>query len=273
MRSPPSRRAYLAAVGTAAVAGMAGCVGGESTETSDGTSNDGRIPLVTGADAPFEPFVVGERPAELTGFDVEMLETVIDNMPKYTHEEWVAIDEWPDDFIETINSEDVDVATGAVTILDRREREWGVRFTNPYFVINQAFFVQEGGEFQPASPEDLAGRTIGAKQGTTGLGVVEGFVEDGIIREEQLQTYPEIEEDVMRRVANGELDVGVIDHPVVESRTGDYDIEIAFQVETGEEYGFVVDQGRDDLLSALNAGIEAVRNNDALFGGLVAEWF
>jgi polar amino acid transport system substrate-binding protein len=287
VRGNPSRRKYLAVAGTAIVTGTAGCIDGtESQETSPSETGDGTngatttesstdsetTPLVTGADAPFEPFVVNTEPEQLTGFDVEMLETVIETMPAYTHEQWLALDEWPDDFRDAINGGDVDVGVGAVTILDQREQEWGVRFTDPYFVINQAFFVPDGSQYQPTTPADLAGHTIGAQADTTGAGVVTDLIEEGTLDEGVLETFPHIE-DAIQRIVYGSLDVGVIDHPVVQSYSEEFDIEIAFQVDTGEEYGFVVDDGRDTLLDALNDGIATVRNNDALFGGLVSEWF
>ncbi len=247
--------------------------GDTSGATSSKASTDSETtPLVTGADAPFEPFVVNTEPDKLTGFDVEMLETVIETMPAHTHDRWLALDEWPDDFIDAINGGGADVGVGAVTILDQREQEWGVRFTDSYFVINQAFFVSAGSQYQPTAPPDLTAHTIGAKQGTTGAREVTDLIKKGILDPEALETFPHIE-DAIQQVVDGSLDVGVIDHPVAQSYSDEFDIEIAFEIYTGEEYGFVVDESRDTLLKALNDGIATVRSNDALFGGLVSEWF
>jgi polar amino acid transport system substrate-binding protein len=243
-----------------------------STAEDDPSTGEDAIPVVTGAGQPFEPFTIGTEPAEVTGFDIEMLEHVIEEAPGYTHEKWgVVVDGWPDVFYEAIHEGDADIMTGAVTIKAEREQRWDIEFTDPYYVVNQAVLVEADGTFQPNSPEDFSGHVIGARKETTGAEVVQGAIEDGILSESNFEQFDNNEE-LITAIENDTIEAGVIDGPVGHSYAEKKPVTVAFEVETGEAYGFVVEAGRDDLLAALNEGIEAVTNNETLYNGLTSKW-
>jgi polar amino acid transport system substrate-binding protein len=247
--------------------------GDDGDETTENTSETGdEIPLVTGADAAFEPFTVGNSPEEITGFDIEVLETVIAEAPGYVHDEWgIVTEDWPEEFFEAVEAGKADVMTGAVTITEERTEKWDIAFTDPYYIVNQAILVQSGSGFTPTNPEELAGHTVVVKSGTTSQEVAQAFVEDGILDESAIQTVDDAK-DVVEEVESGAADAGIIDGPVGASYAKDNDVEVAFDYETGEEYGFVVAAGREELLSALNRGIETLRNNESLYAGLTSKW-
>jgi polar amino acid transport system substrate-binding protein len=53
---------------------------------------------------------------------------------------------------------------------------------------------------------------------------------------------------------------------------GDGGVEVAFTIETGEEYGFGVRDGDSDLQEAINSGLEAARQ-DGVYSDLIQEYF
>lgn len=53
---------------------------------------------------------------------------------------------------------------------------------------------------------------------------------------------------------------------------GDGGVEVAFEIETGEEYGFGVREGDSDLQEAINSGLQAVRQ-EGIYSDLIQEYF
>lgn len=289
MRDNATRRDWMRAIGVGTFGIIAGCSSGDSggENTNGGDENDGEgssdgggnggsgdensgsdestenteeEPLTTVTVPPYEPFLIGETAEELSGFDVEMIESVIANAPGYSHDKWITVEDWPDEFFGAIEEGKADVATGAVTITDEREEKWDIRFTDPYFVINQAFLVRTDGDFKPEGPADLSGHTVGAQDGTTGAETVNGFISEGKLEEGSLKTF-ETADAAAKALGNGTVDAAVIDGPVAESYQNEMAVEIAFKHDTGEKYGFVVKSDRVDMLTALNTGIKQVRES------------
>lgn len=234
---------------------------GGGTETSASTDGgaEGLEPLTVGSDIPYPPFEdfgPGKKPV---GYDVELLETIAEDVGRKA--------EFQDTSFDTIFR---DLAQGrfeavasATTITD--EREETVDFTNPYYFSEQAILVEEGGEIE--SVEDLAGKTIGVQQGTTGEEFVEEKVDEG-----ELRSYPQ-GPDAINPLKTGVLDAVVIDIPVAENaveKAGG--IEISAAIPTEEEYGFVVAQGDTELLEDLNAALETAKDNGT-FSTIYEKWF
>ena len=133
------------------------------------------------------------------------------------------------------------------------EREESVDFTNPYYLPSAQSIVvtKEGTPFKNAKA--LTGKIVGVQQGTTG----EEYVEEEIETQE-LRTYPQ-GPDTFPALKAGTIDAVVIDRPVAEKAVEqDPELEISGGIETEEEYGFVVQQGNDELREELNKGLEEV---------------
>jgi polar amino acid transport system substrate-binding protein len=254
-----SRRQYLTTVGGSAVTlSVAGCMGG------DGGSDDQSI---TAGTAPgFAPFEMKED-GELVGFDIDLLEAVVDE----TDYEFAGWEEFEfDSLIPALNNENIDVIAAGMTITDDRDET--IDFSDPYYSSDQAIVVREDGDFAPESLDDLSDRPIGAQKGTTGEGVVnEQLIGEGRISESQYSAYDNYVLAV-QDLQNGNIDAVVVDEPVAETFASDRPVEIAFVYETGERFGFGVREGDTARQTALNEGLSAVQQGGQ-YGQITSKWF
>jgi ABC-type amino acid transport substrate-binding protein len=249
----------LLALGSIAVVG---CGGGDDSITGGGDSTSagggGGEPLTVGSDIPYPPFEQG-KPGNYTGFDIELMEAIGEKIGRKA--------EFQDTSFETIFR---DVAQGkfeavvsAATITEEREK--AVDFSNPYYLSEQAVLVKEGSDIQ--SFEDLAGKTVAAQQGTTGLELTKEKADAGEVR-----PYPE-GPDAVNALKAGTVEAVVIDAPVAQNaveKSGG--VEIAEKVPTEEEYGIAVAQGDEELLEELNKGLEEVMD-DGTYKTIYEKWF
>ncbi|KAA9397144.1 basic amino acid ABC transporter substrate-binding protein [Haloarcula sp. CBA1130] len=251
------RRRYLQAIGgTVATLSVAGC-----------QSGSGDSQTLTAATAPgFPPFEM-KQDGELVGFDVELLEAVI-TATEYELGGWEELEF--KSLIPALNNGNVDVVAAGMTIND--ERDEAIDFSDPYYSSNQAIVVRESGSFSPSSLDDLSGSAVGAQKGTTGESVIKDqLIEAGTIQESQYNAYGNYVlavEDLL----NENVDVIIIDVPVANSFVADRPIESAFVHETGEQFGFGIQSGSDELAGALNSGLTAVED-DGTYKDLTKKWF
>lgn len=269
------RRTYLKLSGATGIAtvGLAGCLqeaeeGDDETDDDENgdADSDENNQIVAGTAPGFEPFEM-VIDGELVGFDIDLLEAVVAET-EYELAGWQEIEF--DGLIPSLENENIDVIAAAMTITE--ERQETIAFSDPYYSADQSVLVQTGGDVQPAELADLEGHNVGAQSGTTGEGIVEDeLIAEGLIDEGDYDSYDNyvlaIEE-----LERGTLDAIVIDEPVAESFAADRDVEIAFTFETGEEYGFGVRQGEDDLQQALSEGIAAVQESSQ-YDEITREWF
>jgi polar amino acid transport system substrate-binding protein len=299
------RRSYLAAVGSGAVAALAGCLGepsdstetdaggdggdtdtgdgmtngspsGDDTETGteEGTGTEGEEttpgeeqPIVAGTAPGFPPFEIKEG-GELTGFDIELFEAVVAEAPGYTFDRWSEFAF--ESLISALTSDEIDAIAAAMTITE--ERQQTIAFTDPYYEADQSVLVRAGGDFQPSELGDLAGQTLGAQTGTTGEQVIRTeLIEPGDLSESNYNGYSNYVLAVTD-LENGNIDAIVLDKPVAQTFADQRDVEVAFTYETGEEYGFGIRQNASELQSALNEGLATVQENGT-YEELRNEWF
>jgi ABC-type amino acid transport substrate-binding protein len=241
---------------------VAGCGGGsssssstseESSESSGGGAEEaesgeeaegGGETLTVGSDIPYPPFEQKASGGGYTGFDVELMEAIGEEIGREP--------EFIDSSFETIFR---DVAQGkfeavmsAATITPEREKV--VAFSKPYYLSEQAILVKEGSSITGLA--DLKGLTVGAQQGTTGLELGKEKAEAG-----ELRPYPE-GPDAINALKAGTVEAVIIDAPVaanaVEETGG---IEVAEKVPTEESYGIAVAKGNTELIEQINEGLAA----------------
>jgi len=251
------RRAYLKTVGVVgASAAVTGC-------QSDGEGTPSRT-VVPGTASGFPPFEYTED-GELVGFDIDLAEATITEAG-YEVGEWTDIEF--DSLIPSLTDGNIDLIAAAMTINDDRDQT--IDFSDPYWESNQAVLVQEEGEFQPESVEDLSGMRVGAQSGTTGEDQVEGLIEDGTVSESnyfQYDNYTLAVEDLV----NGNVDAIVVDIPVARNFASGRPVTVAFEIETGEQFGLGMRED-DDRLSEVNDAL-ATLQDDGTYDDLVGEWF
>ncbi len=236
----------------------AGCGGGGGSTTGGG----GGETLTVGSDVPYPPFEeFGASKTEFKGFDVELMEAIGEKIGREV--------EFQDTSFPTIFRDlaqgKFEMVASATTITP--EREETVDFTNPYYLPSAQSILVTKGTTGLETEKDLEGKIVGVQQGTTG----EEYVEEEIDTKE-LRTYPQ-GPDTIQPLKAGILDAVVIDRPVAEKAVEqDPELEISGGIETEEEYGFVVQQGDDELREALNEGLEEVIDNGE-YTTIYKKWF
>ncbi|CQH59350.1 ABC-type transport system periplasmic substrate-binding protein (probable substrate glutamine/glutamate/polar amino acids) [Halobacterium hubeiense] len=274
-----NRRTFLKSVGGTGVAlTVAGCMGGGdgdgdgstttgTTASGDTTTTADVTTLTPGTASGFPPFEYVNESGDLVGFDVDLLSAVVEQTDGYELGSWedLAFDQ----LIVALDNGNIDVAAAAMTI--NPDRDETIDFTDPYYDANQAVLVREGGSFRPENKEDLADRPIGAQAGTTGKDQMDSLVEDGTISSSQTNTYENYVLAV-QDLANGNIDAVIVDTPVAETFVANRNVVVSFTIETGEQYGFGVRENASDLQSALNEGLQAVRD-DGTYADLTEQYF
>lgn len=253
----------IAAMAVSACGGGDDTTGGGGNETAAETTGGGEEasgggePLVIGSDIPYPPFEQG-RPGDYTGFDVDLMNAI--------GEEIGRTPEFNDSSFETIFR---DVAQGkfeavisAATITEEREKV--VAFSNPYYLSEQAILVKEGSDIKGL--EDLAGETVGAQQGTTGLELGKEKAEAG-----ELRPYPE-GPDAINALKAGTVAAVIIDAPVAANAVEAGGVEIAEKVATEETYGIAVAKDNTELLDQINEGLAKVLESDK-YTQIYEKWF
>ena len=268
-----NRRAYLAAVGAAGVTGVAGCLGGNGDDDGsgngddDGSGNgddDGTEVIVPGTASGFPPFEYTQD-GELVGFDIDLTEEVIERAG-YEVGDWEDIEF--DSLIPSLTNGNIDIVAAAMTINEERAQQ--IAFSDPYYEANQAVLVRAGGDFQPEEESDLEGRVVGAQSGTTGEDEVERLIEEGVVDDGDYRQYDNYTLAV-QDLENGNVDAIVIDIPVAENFSSGRDVEVAFTIETGEEYGLGMRQD-DDRIEDINDALAEVQE-DGTYDELVQRYF
>ncbi|WP_020222375.1 basic amino acid ABC transporter substrate-binding protein [Halarchaeum acidiphilum] len=265
------RRTYLKATGSAAAAlTLAGCTGGgdggSSSTTGGTTSGSGETAIVAGTAPGFPPFEMVEN-GDLVGFDIDLLEAVVEQSDGYTLKEWQQYEF--DSLTGALTTNKIDVIAAGLSIKEKRKKV--MAFSDPYWESNQAILVRKGSSFQPQSLSDLAGHGVGAQSGTTGESQVQDLIDKGTLTDSNYNPYSNYVLAVTD-LENGNIDAVVLDSPVADTFVSQRDVVVSTVVETGEQYAFGLRKGSDSLVSGLNGGLQAVKNNGT-YADLKTKWF
>lgn len=254
--------ALVAALLVGALALLASGCGGGNGNGGGGAGGGGGGTLTVGSDVPYPPFEdFGKTKTEFTGFDIELVEAIAAKLGRSVEVQDTSFDT----IFRDLAQGKFDMVASATTITD--EREESVDFTNPYYLPSAQSIVVKKGTTGLTSAKDLGGKIVGVQQGTTG----EEYVEEEIATKE-LRTYPQ-GPDTIPALKAGTIDAVVIDRPVAEKAVEqDSNIEISGEIETEEQYGFVVKQGDTQLLDELNRGLKEVLE-DGEYTKIYKKWF
>ena len=213
--------------------------------------------LIVGSDIPYPPFEQGDAP-DYEGFDIDLINAVADKMGLE-----VQIEDAPFDLLLQGGGGQFDLAIAATTITPARENR--VDFSNPYFQSSQGLLVRSDSDI--ATAEDLAGKIVGAQDGTTG----ETYASDQTDADE-VRPFPEID-DAYNALEVGQVDAVLNDLPSVQAAVEEKEgLEVVDTFDTDELYGIILPQGSDELLSAVNEALQEVKDEGTL-DEIYQEWF
>jgi polar amino acid transport system substrate-binding protein len=170
-----------------------------------------------------------------------------------------------DSIIGTVQTGKADLGASGFTITD--ERKQLVDFSDVFDRSVQYLIVLKGSPIKVV--EDLAGKTIGGQNGTTGFMMVEDAINKGVLKGTgaKIKSYNNAPDAVVAMKA-GQLDAVVIDKLVAKAlakKNGMDCFEMLKKDGQGlaaaEEFGMIVAKGNEDLLAIVNEVINEMKKD------------
>ncbi len=204
--------------------------------------------VVIGCNAEYPPFENVDDDGNLVGFDIELMTAIAEEAG--FEFEWVNT-RWDGIFVALASGEFDAVISAATITVERAET---VDFSDPYFNAGQSITVRADNT-DILGPDDLAGVKVGVQLGTTG---------DIWLSDETLAEVVRYDENTLafQALANGDVDAAMADMPTavdIVQANPEMNLKVLPDAYTDELYGIAVNQGRPELLAAINRGLEAVR--------------
>lgn len=256
------RFSYLLVVLLALTLVASSCGGDDDVDASEyNLVNEGT--LTACSEIPYDPFEMEADDGTYTGFDVEMIEAVADELG--LEYEFIATGFDAITSGSVFAADQCDIAASAITILE--EREENVDFSDPYFDADQSLLVKSDSGI--TSLEDLVGSQLGVQSTTTGEDYAQKNAPEGV----ELVSY-EAGADLFVALEAGNISGILQDLPVNGYRaTQDDSVEVVATFKTGEEYGFALPEtGKEALLEAVNTAL-ATLHDSGKYDDIHAKWF
>lgn len=229
-------------------AGSGESAGTESAGTELALVQPGTLTVC--ADIPFPPFAF-EEGGDYTGFDMEMMGEIASGMDLDLQVKDIGFEGLQSGAALAANT--CDIGAAAMTITEAREKN--IDFSDPYYDSLQSLLVAADSGI--SSLEDMAGKTIGAKQGTTG----ETYAQENAPEDAKIISYPSNSE-MYPALEAGAADAIMMDLPSNLQHLDNGKFVIAEEYDTGEQYGFPVqEEGSEALLEEVNSQLAELKEN------------
>ncbi|ODG93147.1 MULTISPECIES: transporter substrate-binding domain-containing protein [Bacillaceae] len=200
---------------------------------------------------------------KFTGFDIDVVESIA-KKEGYTIE-WK--DMKFDGIIPSLKTKQIDGAAAAITIRD--DRKAVTNFTDSYFESGLVLVVKDGSSIKDVS--DLKGKTIVAKNGTSGLEKANELAKKYGAKVKILEDEPTLYLDVQ----NGQSDALINDYPFVADKMKSgtaKGLKIVGERLTGEDYGIAIAKNEPKVLKDFNEGLKELKE-DGTYDKLHKQYF
>ncbi|WP_404453756.1 transporter substrate-binding domain-containing protein [Virgibacillus necropolis] len=231
---------------------LAACGSSDSDEgNASGGDGDGKVYKV-GIDTTYPPFEFQEGD-EYKGIDVDLIRAI-------AKDQGFEIELEPMDFsgiIPAMQAGELDIAIAGMSITDDRKKV--VDFSDPYFEAGLSLVVAEGNS-DITSLEDLKGKKVAVKKGTTGA----AFAEENKDKYGYEIVQVNDSTSMFQEVANGTADALIEDYPVISYAIAQSDLKLQVVGDrlNGDNYGIAVLKGEnDELLKKINDGLAALKES------------
>ncbi len=202
--------------------------------------------LVMATNAAFPPYesVDGN---EIVGIDPEIAKLIADDLGK----ELVIEDMAFDSIIAAVQTGKADIAMAGMTVTE--DRKQNIDFSDPYTEAAQVIVVKT--DSAVASPDDLAGKTIGVQIGTTG----DIYAED--IENATIERYSKYFEAI-NALIQGKIDAVIVDRePAKVFVNENAELKLIDEEFTVEEYAIGVSKENTQLLNDINASLKKLQES------------
>ncbi|WNS78944.1 transporter substrate-binding domain-containing protein [Domibacillus sp. DTU_2020_1001157_1_SI_ALB_TIR_016] len=227
---------------------LAACGGGDSGEKADGEKTVYKV----GIDTTYPPFEYEEN-GEYTGIDIDIMNAIAKS-------QGFEIEFSPMDFggiIPAMQAGQLDVAIAGMSITDERKKV--VDFSEPYFDAGLSLVVPKDNK-DIQSPDDIKGKKVAVKKGTTGATYATENADKLGIEVVQFNDSPAM----FQEVANGNADLLIEDYPVISYAIAQKDLGLKVVGDrlNGDQYGIAVLKGENqDLLEKINKGLAEMKED------------
>ena len=242
-----ARKTALAAMALSALA-LTACGGGDTEASDSGLGLVSEGSLTVCSDIPYPPFEFEEN-GEYTGFDIDLIREIASGMG-------LELDVQKQGFEAiqggtAVSAGMCDLNVSAITITP--ERQENLEFSDPYYESLQTLLVPTGSDIKGIA--DLAGKSVGVQQSTTGAAYAQENVKDAEIIE-----FPS-DGELFQAIQAGNINAILQDIAVNTDHTKEGAFEIVEEYETGESYGFAAKKGNTALIEDINTQLTELRDN------------
>lgn len=205
-----------------------------------------------GTDATYPPFEF-EKDGKYIGIDIDLINAI-------GEVEGFEVELKPMDFkaiIPAITANQLDGAIAGISITD--ERKQVVSLSDPYYEAGLSLIVREDNT-TIKGPEDLAGKVIAIKKGTSGAKKAEELAKQYGAEIRYFDDSP----TMFQEVVNKNADVTLEDFPVISYKIAvdaNSKLRIVGDRLNGDFYGIAVNKDNEELLQKINAGLKKLKEN------------
>lgn len=232
---------------TAIIALTLSACGNEGSAAKDGVKK-----YTFGTDATYPPFEF-EKDGKYIGIDIDLINAI-------GEVEGFEVELKPMDFkaiIPAITAKQLDGAIAGISITD--ERKQVVSLSDPYYEAGLSLIVREDNT-TIKGPEDLAGKVIAIKKGTSGAKKAEELAKQYGAEIRYFDDSPTMYQEVVNKNA----DVTLEDFPVISYKIAvdaNSKLKIVGDRLNGDFYGIAVSKTNEELLQKINDGLKKLKEN------------
>ncbi|MGG1397970.1 transporter substrate-binding domain-containing protein [Bacillus salipaludis] len=222
-----------------------------SKETT-GEKADSEKVYKVGVDTTYPPFEYKDG-NDYKGIDIDLINAIAKN-------QGFKIELNPMDFggiIPAMQANQLDVAIAGMSITDERKKV--VDFSTPYFDAGLTVVVKKDNS-TIKSVNDLKGKTVAVKKGTTGAKYAQDNASKLGIKVVQFNDSPAM----FQEVSNGNADALIEDYPVISYAIAQKDLGLKIVGDrlNGDQYGIAVLKGQNkDLIEKINKGLAELKKD------------
>lgn len=219
-------------------------------------------PLVVAHDTNFKPFEFKDETGKYTGFDIELWAEIARRAGlEYTFQ--------PMDFngiIPGLQTGNIDAAIAAMTITPQRREV--VDMSDPYYDTGIMLVVRADDADKYKSLEDLAGKVIASKTGTSSA----DYLRTTFTKAKEVKLFPNNDGMYLEVLGKG-ADAAFFDESVVRdfARASDGALVVVGPLYEGQSYGIGFPQG-SKLVAPVNEALKAMKA-DGAYKQLYIKWF
>lgn len=205
---------------------------------------------IIGTDTTYAPFEFEDEDGNFVGIDMDILEAIAKDQGFEYELRILGFNA----AVQALESDQVDGVIAGMSITEEREKSFD--FSNPYYASGSQFATLADSDID--SMEDLKGKTVAVKTGTTGYDVAERLSKEYGFTLSAFEDSVNMYEDM--KVGNSAAVVE--DYPVMlyATATGRIDLKFIGEQEAIAENGFAVNKGKNaELLQMFNDGLANIQ--------------